>query len=230
MLSNRIKHTCTIIAAIFLVLLPSVVVAETQINIDGYFDDWTDKPHTEFYYGTYDNSDYEKVAIFSDNTSLYGHIKMSDLDGRYDSFIMNLYINNLYNVQFVIMCTDNNKEITWDKTIKDLSPGTHFDLAVFYNQDYTALLGDAALVINNSNHNPGDNVEFSIDYNKIRKYCDNIPVSEIKTITLTCASLGSQSVSLAGTSTAPFTGILVTLFATGLVLICHKYRKIRKIA
>lgn len=224
MLQNKIKHTCTILVTIIFLLVPLTVNAEMPISIDGYFDDWADKPHTAFYYDIYNSAEIKKVALFSDDKFLYGHIKMSQLQGSFDSYTMNLSINNSYYLQLVVMCTDDNYVIDWGKSFKYTPPGTHFDVAVYNNQDFSAFLGKAALVIYSSDHIPADDVEFSINYDKLRKYCNNIPVSEIKTITLTCSSLGSQSITLSGTSTEPFIGIIVTLLLIGIVLLYRNYR------
>lgn len=228
MLKNRIKKTCSVIVAIILMLIPSIALAEMPISIDGYFDDWSDKPHSAFYYGTYDHEDYEKVALFSDTTALYGHIKMSDLDGRYDSFVMKLQINNTYNIELIIMPTADKKQIDWSTTIKDFPAGTHFNLAVFNNQDYSAVLGDAVLLIYDKTYKPGDDVEFSVKYDSIKKYCNNIPFSEVNNITFTCPSIGEQSLTLAGTSSEPILGIIVTFAVIGLVLLYRKYKQTGK--
>ncbi len=211
-----------------LILIPSIAVAEMPIVIDGYFDDWSDKPHTPFYYGTYDDRDYENIALFSDATALYGHIKMSDLDGRYDSFVMYLKINNAYDMQLIIMPTADKKEIDWSTSIRDFPAGTHFDIAVFDNLNYSKVLGDAVLTIYDKDYNPGDDLEFSISFDTISKYCNNIPISELNNITFTCPSIGEQSLTLAGTSSDPILGIIVTFAVIGLVLLYRKYKQTEK--
>lgn len=224
----RIKHSFAVLVLIILILMPSVAIAEIPIIIDGYFDDWSDKPHTAFYYGTYDNEDYEKVALFSDNNYLYGHIKMSDLDGRYDSFVMYLNINNSYTMQLIILPTDADKQTNWQVTIKDLPAGIHSNLSVLDNLDYSCVFGDAVLHIYNKDYNPGDDVEFSISYENISKHCNDIPISEIRTISMTIPSIGNQEVILAGTSTEPLLGITVTILLTLLFLSFRKYKNARK--
>ncbi len=228
MLKFRIKQICSILVTMLIMLIPSIAIAEMPITIDGYFDDWADKPHTAFYYGTYDDRDYEKVALFSDTKALYGHIKMSDLDGRYDSFVMYLNINNTYNIQFIIMPTADKKQIDWSKTIKDFPAGSNFDIAVFDNLNYSNVLGEAVLHIYNKEYVPGDDVEFSISFDNISKYCNNIPFNEINNITFTCPSIGEQSVTLAGTSSEPILGITLTLLVIGLVLLYRKYKQTEK--
>lgn len=224
MFQNKIKHACTILVTIIFLLTPLIVNAEMPISIDGYFDDWTDKPHTAFYYDKYNSTEIKNVALFSDDTTLYGHIKMSDLDGSFGSFTMYLCINNSYYIQLVILYTDSNNAIDWSKTIKDLPAGTYLNFDVFNNQDYSALLGSAALVINSSNHKPADDVEFSINYDSITKYCNNISINDIKSITMTCPSLGDQEVILAGTSTDPLMGIIVTISLMVLILLYRNYK------
>ncbi len=224
MFQNKVKHACTILVTIIFLLIPLTVSAEMPISIDGYFDDWSDKPHTAFYYDIYNSAEAKNVALFSDDKYLYGHIKMSDLVGSFGSYTMYLCINNSYYIKLVILCTDDNHVINWDKFIEYTPPGIHFDLAVFNNEDYSELLGNTALVVYNSDRHPADDVEFSVDYEKLRKHCNNIPISEIQTITMTCPSLGSQSITLSNTSTAPFIGIIVTLLVIGFVLLYRNYR------
>lgn len=211
-----------------LILIPSIAAAKTPIIIDGYFDDWSDKPHTAFYYDIYNSEEIKNVALFCDDTTIYGHIKMSEMDGKFGSFTIYLNINNSYTIELVILCTDSNNEVDWDKSILDLQQGTHFNVAVFNNKDYTALLGDAALLVHNNNYKPGDDIEFSIKYDKIKEYCNNIPFNEVNDITLTCPSLGSQSITIAGTFTEPFLGIIITLTFIGIVLLYRKYKQTGK--
>ncbi|HBV89000.1 MAG TPA: Firmicu-CTERM sorting domain-containing protein [Desulfosporosinus sp.] len=55
------------------------------IQIDGYYDDWEDKPHTHVYYGTLPNvSEIHLVSLFRDETTLYVHVKMSE--NNYNEF------------------------------------------------------------------------------------------------------------------------------------------------
>lgn len=50
-----------------------------SIDIDGYYDDWEDKPHTEVYYGEMPYvSEVHQVSVFRDETTVYVHIKMSE--------------------------------------------------------------------------------------------------------------------------------------------------------
>ncbi|HNR04031.1 MAG TPA: Firmicu-CTERM sorting domain-containing protein [Bacillota bacterium] len=50
-----------------------------SIDIDGYYDDWEDKPHTEVYYGKKPYvSEIHLVSVFRDETTVYVHIKMSE--------------------------------------------------------------------------------------------------------------------------------------------------------
>jgi uncharacterized protein (TIGR04145 family) len=228
LLKNKIKKIGSVILAMILILVPSIAIAEMPITIDGYFDDWADKPHTPFYYGTYDDIDYENISLFSDDRALYAHIKMSDLDGRFDSFVMYLKINNTYDMQLIIMPTADKKEIDWSTSIREFPAGTHFDIAVFDNLDYSKVLGDAVLKIYDKNYYPGDDVEFSISFDDIASYCNNIPINEINNITFTCPSIGDQSLTLAGTSTVPFLGIIVTLSIMGIVLLYRKYKQTGK--
>jgi len=49
------------------------------IEIDGYYDDWEDKPYTEVYYGKKPNvSEIHRVSVFRDEAAVYIHIKMSE--------------------------------------------------------------------------------------------------------------------------------------------------------
>ena len=70
---------------------PSYAASYGDIKIDGYYDDWADKPHTDVYKGSKPPEwKIHKVALFRDEKNLYVHIKFADINNQ---AINNLKIN-----------------------------------------------------------------------------------------------------------------------------------------
>lgn len=200
--------------------MPSIALAESSITIDGYYDDWADKPQTTVTYGGWNGLDVHNVSLFLDNGYLYGHIKMSDVDGHYDpTNVMNLIINDQYNLQFFIRKNNDN---SGSGNVHKLPVGINLNLATFDNVGKKEYLGDTAITIYDKNHSEGDDIEFCIDLESARSFCENIPTDQMKSLTLNCPSLGSQEVTVTGTSTSPFLGIAISLAALGLLMFFGK--------
>jgi len=206
-----------IMSIMIVIFLPSATLAETPIAIDGYYDDWTDKPHTSVTNGTAIHS----VSLFLADGSLYGHIKMSNSSGQFISYnnIMDLLINNQYTIPF-----DINKYNVKKLDLGNLPVGRTLTLATFDNIGRKDWLGGAAITVYASTHSVGDDVEFSINLETTRSICGNIPVDQMQTFTLSCPNLGSQTITSTGTSTAPYIGIIVSIAIVGLILRLRKKR------
>lgn len=70
-----------VILFLFMLAVPSPCYAADYgaILIDGYYDDWEDKPHTQVYYGPLPYAtEIHRVSLFRDETTLYVHVKMSE--------------------------------------------------------------------------------------------------------------------------------------------------------
>lgn len=93
------KKTIQIIAFLFLLLLvaplPCYAVDYGGIQIDGYYDDWEDKPHTRVYHGNpHDDLKVHLVSLFRDATTVYVHVKMSEKnDSDFHNIHLDLYTN-----------------------------------------------------------------------------------------------------------------------------------------
>lgn len=85
-----IKRTA-ILSLVFLLAVPSVVFADYgPIVIDGYYDDWEDKPHTEMYKGNASAGRVSDVSLFRDVDNVYIHVIFAD---RFNQSINSLYID-----------------------------------------------------------------------------------------------------------------------------------------
>jgi uncharacterized protein (TIGR04145 family) len=214
-----LKYLSIILLIITLVLLPQAALAANGlINIDGYYDDWADKPHTSV---SYDDTNVHNVAFLLGDDYLYGHIKMNNTDGRYfPKSTMYLIVNDEY---YFILYIDFNVAAA-NKNINNLQAGSYLDLSI-YDKSRKVTLGNAAITIYGNDHVPGDDIEFSIDLNVMRKYCNNIPVNEMQSFTLGPSNLGSEELTIAGTSTAPLTGLIIIALALTFFTFFHKQRK-----
>lgn len=214
-----LKNLSIILLIITLVLLPqAALAADGLINIDGYYDDWADKPHTSV---SYDDANVHNVAFLLGDDSLYGHIKMNNTDGRYfPKSTMYLIVNDEY---YFILYIDFNVASS-SKNVNNLQAGSYLDLSI-YDKSRKVALGSAAITVYGSDHVPGDDVEFRIDLNAMRKYCNNIAISEMQSFTLGPSNLGSEELTIAGTSTAPLMGLIIIAFVLSLLTLFRKRRK-----
>lgn len=221
---NLVKSVSVILGIIILVLIPSfAMAAEGLINIDGYYDDWEDKPHTPVTYGGWNGLDVHSVALFLDGEYLSGHIKMNDIHGTgFPPDAMSLRINDKYTLQFMVRFKNSDNTINWGGPIYNLPVGTTLELAVFDNHDKKAWLGDAAITVYDSGHSIGDEVEFYINLENISRFSNDIPIDEMQTFTLSCPNIGKEGVTITGTSTAPYIGIVLTLAVVSLAALFRR--------
>ena len=65
------------------------------ITIDGYYDDWEDKPITEVYHGNHpDDSRINQVSLFRDEDNVYTHILFAEYNNNYlENLNIKLYTN-----------------------------------------------------------------------------------------------------------------------------------------
>ena len=70
----------------------------------------------------------------------------------------------------------------------------------------------------------GDEIEFSLSLSKLAEYT-GIDPDQMGTITIYNPNLGSQGVTIAGSSTAPWLGIAICLVAVGGVTLYRRKKK-----
>jgi len=226
-LRTMIKSISVILSIMILVLAPTVAMAvDSIINIDGYYEDWSDKPHTPLTHGNDNGQDVHSAALFLDGGRLYGHIKMNEVNGtKFQPTSMFLSVNNIKpTLHFIIHYKTDDNKIDWRGPIYDLPVGNTLGLGVFSNTNKTELLGDAAISISQDMDKKVDEIEFFIELESIREFFNDISVDEMQTFTTSYPNIGKEEITITGTSTAPYIGIVVALLVIGLVLLLRKNR------
>ncbi|MDD2483586.1 MAG: hypothetical protein PHQ50_00955 [Eubacteriales bacterium] len=76
------KKLISLLVVLLLVLtLPLPSYADYQaITIDGHYEDWYDKPHSDIWHGNDNPSDYNQVSLFRDESTLYVHVVFSETE------------------------------------------------------------------------------------------------------------------------------------------------------
>ena len=221
MVSNKIYILCS---AIFLLCMTSVVSTyastsvglqaktsqsnTSNITIDGYYDDWLDKPMSTLTYGSDNGTTIHDVSMIKDDNYIYIYLKMHP---NYTSAIpidaINLSINGKV-CQLFIRYANNQNTVDWGHQVNLSQNGTYLGLHPFTSYPNNSL-GDAAVTI--SKGNPNDRFEMRINIKDLEK------VMSLKTGTinngsqlkLSMPNVGGGTIELLGTSTGALLGIIL---------------------
>jgi len=172
------------------------------IVIDGYYDDWEDKPHTEVYY---DYGIRHKVSVFRDEARVYVHIKMAETGFT--------HIDNYY------FDMETSGETT--AFILQTKPiyGTHGTggLEVYEYKGGPKLIGSGFYT---EKEGESDEAEFYIELSLISDDPEGI-----YDISLYSPDLGRQQIMCAGVGTGPYVGVAV---GAAMILVTTGYFYLRK--
>jgi len=185
------------IALLFLLMLtapsPCYAVDYGAIQIDGYYDDWEDKPHTKVYHGNpHDDLKVYLVSLFRDETTVYVHIKMSEEnDSNFHNIHLELHTNLGTETYSVIL--DSPHEI------KKPEGGT-FGLKV-YEQNGRDMVGSGYYT---RTKGEADDAELFIPLSTISDQPTGITEISMRII-----ELGKQQIICVGANTGPYIGIAI---------------------
>lgn len=164
------------------------------IIMDGYYDDWDDKPHAEVYYG---NKPYvmviHQVCLFRDDENVYIHIKMSE---KGYSHIHNMNLRIKTNVSEVFYQV--HLEPIRGKNKRTERTGV---LTVRLLKNWNQIVGEGYYT---RGEGESDSAELYIPLSSLSED----PYS-IKDIALNIPDLGKQQIMSIGISTGPYTSILI---------------------
>ena len=157
------------------------------ITIDGNYDDWADKPHTQIQYSWDIGNNYHLGALFRDAEYVYLHIKMSPTG--YTQF-------NGYNYRFT---TDGevNYVLAVPPDGTSISEG-NTPLVIRRQNGYKIIDGASGFVTRRAGQ--PDEWELSIPLS----FFDKNHYDRIRTIAFYCSNLGPQELIATGTPTLPF--------------------------
>lgn len=195
----------------FSILPKGASALRMPIKIDGYYDDWLDKPISYLHYGNINYSN--KVSMLIDDNYVYLYVKMTD--ASYTKF-------NGYNYNFRY---EGNQTSFLIEGGDNVGVG-RYQLRV-RNQDGWTIVKDSNAYI--TRYSLASTAGFKSDEAEIQ-----IPIAAIqrnangnsRSISFNSPNLGPQWVTAVGTSTAPFLGIGISiLIALGGYFLFKKKRK-----
>lgn len=194
----------------------TLVTVSSEIQIDGYYDDWSSYPVTELTYFANNGQSVHTGQIYTDGIRVYVHFAMNDL---YTSQIqvqqMSLTLNGETHA-IGIYPVKADYSIDWDyynNEMRSLSNGIHQNFGVIV--DYTSYCdSQAAITIYDSTHQTstkGDEIEFSFSLKDFARIT-GMNTDHVEAIHLVNPNIGSQSVTWTGTPTGAFFGIIAAVF------------------
>jgi len=173
------------------------------ITIDGNYEDWEDKPHSQLSYSWDTGNNYHSAALYRDDTYVYLHVRMSPTS--YSTF-------NGYNYHF----SADNK---WDLYVAAITPNNVAivdgdNLLEVRNQNNYQLMLNAIGYVTRTAGQP-DEWELRIP---IEAFAG--PDKKFRTFTFQCSNLGEQVLTATGTPTLPFllagTGFAIAAIGYGI--------------
>lgn len=152
------------------------IVPSSELTIDGYFTDWDQLPEQEITYHSWNNTGNHNGSIYSDGDKIYCRFEMNRLYGS-QMMVQVMYLKvDDQTIQLTIQGS-RNQQIQYDSIIYNFPEGitggineTNTALGVFTDGSQKIYLGPAAFCVYASNHNPGDECEFSIDLETLANY------------------------------------------------------------
>lgn len=189
------KKIITIISALLIsvmFLYPlKVYAADSGVTLDGYFDDWIDKPSQS----VYDSPKIvHTVKWYSDNQNLYLYVKMSTKGKK--------SIGN-YNIKY---SSNNGSQGHIRVNVGKGTTGTG-RISVYLGN---SLISTDGYVVHGSDRDGSDQSEFRIPLSTFEK--DN--KNEMMTLKLNFQNLGKQSIEFQVGSTYPYVGITICILCT----------------
>lgn len=157
------------------------------ITIDGNYDDWADKPHTQIQYPWDTGNNYHLGALFRDADNVYLHIKMSP--NSYTQF-------NGYNYKFTV---DGKADYVLAVPPDGASIKTGNNPLVIRRQNGYQIIDGASGFVTRTAGQP-DEWEIGIPLS----FFDKNHHDQIKTISFYCSNIGPQELIATGTPTLPF--------------------------
>lgn len=176
------------------------------ITIDGNYDDWEDKPHTQIQWGPGD--DYHLGALFRDADYVYLHIRMSP--SGHSQF-------NGKGFQFTV---DSKSEFVSAVVTSGWIVDGNNVLEIRRQNGYKLITGANGFVTRLADE--PDEWELRIPLSNFSAHPENI-----RTITFSCLNLGPQVITATGTPTWPYlvAGTCVAIAFAGYMLSKRKHAK-----
>lgn len=186
------------------------------IVYDGMYGDWDYYPHQLIQYSTPGGKGGDaEGALYVDGDTLFGHVKETvnyDVN-PFNPFYIRINEDEDKTIGFMPVTVNENGDISKTPELNNLEPGTY----EFYLWDLKSSID----VTNISDENApiygkmhvtvkegGSEMEYTIDLEKLAQHFD-MDANDMKMIQANYIVIGSEWISIAGTSTAPVMGIVV---------------------
>lgn len=223
------KLSILAIVMIFVLVIsnvPSVKVkaeSSTGVIIDGYYDDWEDKPISILTWNSNNGNAYHDVSMIKDDDYIYIFLGMHP---SYHSSIpihaINLSINN-QNCQLFLGYANSQNSTDWGRPVDVQKKGIYLGLHPFTSYPNYSL-GDAAIAVYNGSDR--DKLEIRVRIESLESVLGLTKgtVNHGSTIRLNMPNVGAQTIELVGTSSGPIVGILISVGMVAMIL-WWKHRK-----
>lgn len=192
------------------------IVVSGGIQIDGMYDDWNDIPKTEITYSSNNAQCNHYGQMYTDGERIYAHFQANAL---YNSPMqIHTWYLTINGQQFALQIRpENNGSIDWGTPIP-ADEGSHTNLKVFIgygsNNECDSQVVYTIYDANHAADTPGDDIEFSFSIERLSELT-GIPADQMGTITLSNPNLGGGGVTIAGSSTGPWAGVLAAFLLAG---------------
>lgn len=234
---------------IIMLFFQTVSYAYGEITIDGYYDDWDDKPHSEMYHGNNTNV-IHNVSFFRDEENAYIHIKMSEHGETqfHNLGILTIETNAGDQSYMVTLQKIQYKGRTIDEDIEEIDTLNNTAESIYSGDSITLtdstedksdkgegtgklkvrLKGNGNKVVGSGYYTreqgESDEAEFYIPLSSISSDPDSI-----KDMELSIPELGKQHIFSVGTSTGTYIGVAVCALIAVTSVGYFEYRRKKKI-
>jgi len=233
-----IKNILIVCSIIFISCIPSAVSTyasesvelqtqnlrsnTTAITIDGYYDDWVDKPMSMLTWNSNNGTAHHDVSLIKDDNYIYIYVKMHP---NYNSPMpidaIYLSINNV-ECQLFVRYVNSQNTVDWGHQVNLSQNGIYLGLHPFTYYPNNSL-GDAAITV--SSGDPNDRLEIRINIKDLEKVMSlkEGTINNGSQIKLRMPNVGDGAIELLGTSTGALLGIILCV-GTVIVVKLHRNR------
>ena len=193
----------------------------SNISIDGYYEDWEDKPMSKLTWNSNNGNAHHDVSFLKDENYIYIYVGMHP---SYNSTIpldaIYLSVNDQECMLFIRYANSHNTT-DWGKSVNFSKRGTYLNLHPFTSYPNNSL-GDAA--VTTSQGNPNDRMEIRINIKDLEKVMGlkEGTINSGSKLSLRMPNVGGQTIELLGTSTGAVLGLVLCL---GTVIAVKWYRR-----
>ncbi len=184
-------------------------------TVDGYYDDWSGIPETMITYGSHNAGgqiyEYHGGSLLVSDGYVYVKVRMSDLYQQQipvDELVLTI---NGQARSFILRKRNADNTVNWSDEIYSLGSGIHTDIGIFYRDGASVALGEGAITI--AEASPNDGFEFRMKISDLEALygLESGTIENGATLQFYSPNIGPEMVTVAGSSTGTYIGILLCL-------------------